>query len=452
MSEAFNFVLKCVGCGREYEPEPARFVCDSCATETHDGVLVHSGLLTVCFGASHPPSAVTDNGDMPGAGMWRYGQCLPVPRGHPVVSLGEGGTPLLRCRGLGDVLSLTGLHLKLEHINPTGGFKDRESSVAVTMATLFGARTVACASTGTLAASLAAYASRGGLQCFVFVPETTPAEKTIQMAVAGAVVVRVKGIYERALALQIEACGEYGWYMCSSALNPYRMEGDKTIAFEICEQLGWIAPDWVVVPTGGGGNLAGEWRGFKELFEMGLIAHLPRMVSVGVAAGAPLVKALETHSEHVAVGPVGETVAAPLLSAYADYGDLALLAVRESNGFALAVDDEELLAAQRLLARTEGIFAEPAGVAGVAALRRLSLEGVVESRDTAVCVITGEGLHDLDSARYLARGEDAINPDLASLDTFLSLSCHLPEEEASTFRRLKQSPGLLPGSVESPFP
>lgn len=416
-----QLVLKCSRCGREYRPGPHRFLCDSCPTEDRGGILVHTGLLTVAYDMDRARRSHAFSGARHDqvAGMWRYSALLPFSTLDEVVSLGEGGTPLTRAGRLASHLHMHDLHLKQENINPTGAFKDRESSVAVTVAAAFGADTVACASTGTLAASLAAYASRGGLRCLVFVPESTPPEKTLQMSVMGATVIRVRGIYERAQALQMEACASYGWHTCSSAVNPYRSEGDKTIAYETCEQLDWSAPDWVIVPVGGGGDLSGQWRGYCELEQLGVVARRPRMAAVGTAAGAPLVEAFEQHLDHVEVGAVGTTIASPLVAAYTDYGDLALAALRESGGGAVKVDDEQLRSAQRLMATTEGVFAEPAGAASLAGLRLLLERGVVKAEDRVVCVVTGEGLHDPSAAADALPPHFTIGDSLDELDSVL---------------------------------
>jgi threonine synthase len=355
-----------------------------------------------------------------GKGMWRYAPLLPILEAGRIVTLGEGGTPLLTAGRVSRTLGLNHLYLKLESINPTGAFKDRESSMAVTVAAGLGVKRLACASTGTLAASLAAYAARAGLECVVFVPDVTPGEKTVQMAITGAKVVRVRGIYERAQALQEEASRIRGWYSCSTAVNPYRAEGDKTIAFEICEQLDFAVPDWVIVPVGGGGNLVGQWKGYKELQELGLVKETPRMIGVGVEAGCPLALAFESGSQHVRPGSVGETVAGALLSAFTDYGDLALSAIRESGGRALAVGDSDLLWAQRLLAEQEGIFAEPAAAAPIAALAQLLDDHIIDQREHVVCIVTGEGLHDMASVLPHYSPSPVLDDSLASVREYLS--------------------------------
>ena len=330
--------------------------------------------------------------------MCRFRELLPVGDGD-LVTLGEGDTPLLACRRLGERFELGRLFVKQEAANPTGAFKDRESCVVVSLAVRFGVSAVACASTGSMAASLAAYGARAGLVTWVLVPADTPPEKMIGTLIVGGRVVVVDGIYERAVYLQTRGSEEFGWYNCTSAVNPYRSEGDKTISYEVWEQLGGRAPDWVLIPTGSGGDLCGQWKAWVELHELGLVDRLPRMASIGTAAGAPLAVAFAQGLEETPVIPVEPTIAGGLLSSCLDYGGLALDAVRESGGIAMAVTDEELLNAQRLLAETEGVFAEPSGAAGVAALTRMLDEGRILPDETVVIVVTGGGFRDAGAAR-----------------------------------------------------
>lgn len=269
---------------------------------------------------------------------------------------------------------------------------------------------MACASTGSVAVSASAYAARAGLTAFVFVPSAVSTEKMVQMLLTGSRVVPVDGIYEAALAIQERACRDYGWYNLSSAVNPYRLEGNKTIAFEVLEALDWDVPDWIVVPTGGGGLLAGQWKAFSELDRLGLVSRRPRLASVGVEAGAPLARAFREGWESVRPIPVGPTVGSALLSAYTDYGEVALRAVRESGGVAIAVNDDELLASQRELAASEGIFAEPSGAAAIAGLRRLLADGTIDRTQTIVCLITGSGLREAEAAMAMVERPPSIGP------------------------------------------
>ena len=394
-----NHVLRCINCGSEYEPELGRLLCDRCPSTVVDGTFVHHGILDPVYDLPRVRKGLAPRvfGE-PGGGLRRFRKLLPVGDGD-LVTLGEGDTPLLTCRRLSERFNLDRLYVKQEAINPTGAFKDRESSVVVSMALGFGASALSCASTGSMAASLAAYGARAGLATWVLVPTDTPLEKMVGTLVSGARVVAVDGIYERAVFLQTVGSEEFGWYSCTSAVNPYRIEGDKTISYEIWEQLGRQAPDWVLVPTGSGGDLCGQWKAWLELRELGLVDRLPRMASIGVAAGAPLVVALAQGLDDPPIVPVESTIAGGLLSSCLDYGRLAIAAVRDSGGIAVAVTDDELLDAQRVLAATEGVFAEPSGAAGVAALAAMLDEGVIHRDETVVTVVTGGGFRDAGAAR-----------------------------------------------------
>jgi threonine synthase len=287
--------------------------------------------------------------------------------------------------------------VKQEAANPTGAFKDREACVVMNVAQSYGAKAVSCASSGSMAASLTAYGARAGVATWIVVPGYTPLEKIVGAVIAGGHVVVVDGIYESAARLEVEGSEEFGWYTCCSAVNPYRAEGDKTITYEIWEQLGGRTPDWVLVPTGGGGDLCGQWKAWIELRELGLVERLPRMVSVGAAAGAPLAVAFDQGLDHTPIVAVKPSIAGALVSSCLDYGRLALDAISNSRGIATAVSDDALLEAQRLLAQTEGVFVEPSAAAGLAALNQMLEENRVLSHETVVIVVTGSGFHDTGS-------------------------------------------------------
>lgn len=321
-------VLKCVKCGRTYLPNKTKYLCSYCGKQVIEGLYVCYGLLEACYDLIKIQKMVNrrtfGNGQN---NMWNYKELLPVNNTENIITLGEGHTPLLRAKRLAKYLGIEKLYLKNETLNPTGAFKDRETSVVTSIAKEFGEKNLSVAATGTAAASLAMYAAKAGLNAFVFVPENISDEKLAQILYCGAKVIAVDGVYEEALKLQIEASEHLKWFNCSAALNPYRIEGDKTIAFEICEQLDWVAPDWVVIPTGGGGNLSGEYKGFKEFYELGLIEKLPRLVAVQSSAGASLAEAFLKRGKHPEVVKTQTTVAKSILSKYADYGKLALESV-----------------------------------------------------------------------------------------------------------------------------
>lgn len=412
-----KYSLACVNCGREFEPCEPIYLCPQCGMREVDGICTFIGLLQVSYDMKAVSARLNRHVlESRRPGLWKYLELLPVHDERMIVTLGEGGTPLIKSDSLAEELGLANLYLKNEILTPTGCFKDRENSIAVTKAKELGFNVVACASTGSLAASLASYSRRGKMQSFVFVPASTPPAKTIHMTMCGANVIAVKSIYEIALKLQIEACEQYRWYNCSSGMNPFRIEGDKTIAFEIIEDLDWQAPEWVFVPTGGGGNLSGEWKGFNEFYQLGLISSLPRMVAVQMRAGASLTDAFLKAKEAVEPIPIGNSIGEALLSAYADYGSIALNSLRDSDGKALLVTDDEVLEAQKLLAMTEGIFAEPSSAAVIAGLKKMATNHEIGKGEKVVCLITGNGLKDLSTATKIVDKPSVIRPSIEELD------------------------------------
>lgn len=416
-----RLTLRCTRCGREYQAAPGRYLCDTCPTETVHGIPVRHGLLEVVTDLPALRGRVSRSSLGRGSpGLWRYRSFLPEVEDRDIVTLGEGGTPLLAAPRLGRVIGLPRLHLKLELLNPTGAFKDRETAVAVSVGRALGVRIVTCASTGSIAVSAAAYAARAGLGAIVFAPATLSPEKAVAIAISGARLVLVGASYERTLALEARAIEKWRWYDLSEAANPYRIEGDKTTAFEICEQLAWQVPDWLAVPTGGGGHLSGLWKGFCELADLGLIDRRPKLASIGTDAGAPLAAAFEAGRDQVTPVDVKPTVAGALLSGYADYGAVALRAIRESGGLALAVSDAEILTAQKDLAASEGVFAEPSGAAGVAGLARLVRQGLVRDSETAVCLITGAGARETRAVESLLPRPEVIPDTLEALEAGLA--------------------------------
>jgi threonine synthase len=320
----------------------------------------------------------------------RYRRFLPVGERTPVVTLQEGNTPLLEAPRLAEAAG-GGLdvYLKCEGFNPTGSFKDRGMTVAISKALEQGARAVICASTGNTSASAAAYAARAGLRAFVVVPKGAVAlGKLSQAAIHGATVLMVDGSFDEALALVKEIAATQPVTLVNS-INPYRLEGQKTAAFEIVDQLG-RAPDYHLIPVGNAGNITAYWRGYAEYASAGLAGTRPRMVGFQAAGAAPLVE------NRVIAEP--KTVATAIRIGNPASWQPAVAAMTESAGWVEAVTDEEILHAYRLLARTEGIFMEPASAAAVAGLFKSAKAGRFESGATCVLTLTGHGLKDPESA------------------------------------------------------
>ena len=326
--------------------------------------------------------------------LHRYAAFLPLTEATPPLSLGEGGTPLVHAQHLGREIGCPELYLKLEGLNPTGSFKDRGMVVAVAKALEAGARTLICASTGNTSASAAAYGASAGLETIVVLPAgRIAAGKLVQAQVAGARVVAIEGDFDAALRL-VRELARQGTELghpttLVNSVNPHRIAGQKTAAFEVCDDLGG-APDYLAIPVGNAGNISAYWRGFSDYRDAGLVETRPILLGFQAAGAAPLVVG------HRVDRP--ETIATAIRIGDPASGEQALRARDESGGRIEAVTDDEILAAYLDLARLEGIFCEPASAAGVAGLRKLAAEGAIDPSATIVCVITGHGLKDPDTA------------------------------------------------------
>lgn len=342
----------------------------------------------------------------------RYRKYLPVSDKTPVITLGEGGTPLVKSSRLS---KLTGLkvYLKFEGGNPTGSFKDRGMTVAVSIALEQKAKAILCASTGNTSASAAAYGARAGLPCFVLLPEGAVAlGKLSQAIIANAKIISIRGNFDDALALARQAAKQPGVILVNS-LNPNRIEGQKTGAFEICDELGSCSPSFHLIPVGNAGNITAYWKGFKEYHRAGKIRSLPRMLGFQARGAAPIVLKK--------VVPNPKTVATAIRIGNPASWRQAEDAVRESNGSISAVTDREILNAYRWIAANEGLFVEPASAASIAGLLKLSEAGYFQkalksnNNLTCVCVLTGTGLKDPDSAVSSIQKPKPVKADLNSI-------------------------------------
>lgn len=327
------------------------------------------------------------------ASLWRYSELLPVPGKVKTVSLGEGWTPLLQASRLAESVGLSQLWIKDESRNPTASFKARGMAVAVTMARHLGVKKLAAPSAGNAAGALAAYAARAGLEAYLFMPKDTPEANLIECAAAGAHVILVDGlITDCARELAKQKNGQ-GWFDLSTMKEPYRVEGKKTLGYELAEQLDWLLPDVVVYPTGGGTGLVGMWKAFSEMETLGWIGQKrPRMIAVQAAGCQPIVTAFQKNRRFATEYPNAATKAAGLRvpRAIADY--LILDAVRASRGDAIAVTDDEMIDAAREIGQLEGLFVAPESGACWAALKRLRQKNVIHPDESVVLFNTGSGL------------------------------------------------------------
>jgi len=408
---AFVTALKCRECGREYPIEPS-YTCSWCF-----------GPLEVAYDYDAIRASVSRESIAAGPlSVWRYADLLPSER-QESVDLGAGFTPLVRAPRLAAELGLGELWIKNDTLNPTNSFKDRVVSVALSKALEFGFKVVACASTGNLANSVAAHAAHAGLESYVFIPSNLEAGKIVTTAVYGGNLVAVDGNYDDVNRLCAELAGTYPWAFVNVNVRPYYAEGSKTLAFETAEQLGWQAPDHVVVPIASGSQLTKIHKGFHELFEVGLLDEEPSVrVSGAQALGcSPVATAFLEGSE--VIKPVKpDTIAKSLAIGNPADGYFAIDAVRNTGGAMAAVTDDEIVDAIRLLARTEGIFAETAGGVTVATLSRLAASGVIRPDERVVIYITGHGLKTLEAVSPVVGPTATIRPNIEAFhDAFPAL-------------------------------
>ena len=382
------FYLECIGCHEKISPEKVSYYCGKCGD-----------LLEVKYDYEKLKLRLEESGwkNKP-LSVWKYEDFLPIIDKSKIVSLREGGTKLYKCSRLAEKLGLKNLYIKNEGENPTGSFKDRGMTVGVTKALEYGVKTVVCASTGNTSASLAAYAAKAGIRCLVVIPSGKVAYgKLAQAIVYGAEVVQIRGNFDDALNIIIRlSLSSREVYMLNS-VNPYRLEGQKTLAYEVVEQLDGKPPDRVVVPVGNAGNISAIWKGFKEFKDLGFIDSLPKMMGVQAEGASPIAKAVKAGEDTIKPIPKPETVATAIRIGAPVNWKKAIRAIRESNGGAEIVSDEEILEAQKVLARSEGLFVEPASASSIAGLKKFLESGEIDRDETVVCVTTGHGLKDPDT-------------------------------------------------------
>ncbi len=398
--------VRCTRCGREYPIDQWNWSCSECGGVLHviyDIESVREHISRRRLAARVP-------------GLWKYFEVLPVMDKSHIVSLGEGGTFLHRCDRLSQQSDVAELYLKDETTNPTGSFIDRGVSLDISGAREHGMRTVVSGTSGNLAASLVAYAARAGLRSRVYLSQHPNIDvgKFYQIIVYSADVEIVRDRDEAVDRARTEAGGDIH-YLAPS--NPYYLEGIKTTIFEACEQLSWVAPDWVIAPMGNGGHVSMIWKGIQELLQLDLIDKAQTKIVGAQADGcAPIVSAFDAGRQSVIAADSANTVAVDIGVRVPLCGDLALHALRESGGSAVAVSDGEILDSVRALARLEGVFAEPASATVIAALKRLRNAGIIDRSDTVVCMVTGMGLKYPEIARAMVRGSGKLEHLLSRVE------------------------------------
>jgi threonine synthase len=397
--------LKCRECGRGYPVEPLH-VCENCF-----------GPLEVVYDYARIKAAVSRSLiESRPRNLWRYKELLPIET-EPLAGPNSGFTPLLRAERLGAEVGLKQLYLKDDSVNhPTLSYKDRVVAVAITKAREFGFTTVSCASTGNLATAVAAHAARAGLECYIFMPEGVEAGKIVGSAIYGAHVITVKGNYDDVNRLCSEIADKYGWAFVNINLRPYYTEGAKTFGFEVAEQLNWRLPQHIVVPTAGGTILPKVAKAFRELKQVGLVRDGDFKIHSAQAAGsAPVIHALHRGTDLIApVKP--NTIAKSIAIGNPADGYYVLRAVRESGGWGESATDAEIIEAMKLLARTEGIFAEPAGGTTLAVTLKLVNLGHIKSDESVVVSITGNGYKTLEAVMHQVQTPFVIEARLKEFD------------------------------------
>ena len=401
--------LRCRECGREFELAPI-YTCEWCF-----------GPLEASYDYDAIRSTISREKVESGpASIWRYADLLPVDR-NDAVDLGAGFTPLVRADRLAAELGLGELWIKNDTLNPTGSFKDRVVAVALSKALEFGFKTAACASTGNLANSVAAHAAHAGLRSYVFIPADLELGKVVATAVYGGNLVAVNGTYDDVNRLCAELASNFEWAFVNVNIRPYYAEGSKTLAFETVEQLGWEYPDHVVVPIASGSQYTKIRKGFEELHLVGLVDEPPKVRVSGAQADgcSPVAEAFREHSD--TIRPVKpDTIAKSLAIGNPADGYFALDAADQTGGVIESVDDREIVDGIRLLARTEGIFAETAGGVTIATLAKLATAGVVRPDERVVVYVTGHGLKTIEAVSSHVGPTAAIEPTLEAFQTEFS--------------------------------
>lgn len=406
--------LVCINCGKKYEAEPERYLCPDCGEK---------GILDVEYDYDRirkewSKEDLLQNGDLT---IWRYLPLLPIKPETPRPPLRVGWTPIYKSKAMAEEVGLNQLYIKDDGLNPTGSLKDRASAMAVVKGQEAGASVVACSSTGNAASSLAGnVASMGGkMKAVIFVPERAPIGKVTQLLVYGAEVVSVQGSYEEAFYLSDKAIKEWGWYNRNAAINPYLVEGKKTAAIELAEQLNWEMPDWLVYSVGDGCTIAGAWKGLYDLKRIGFIDKIPRLLGVQAKGCAPITESFKTGKDLVVTSE--DTLADSIAVGKPRNYIKAIRGIKKSGGDMVNVSDKEILEMIKILGRKTGIFGEPAGVAGLAGLKKMVEKGVIKKEEKVVTVITGNGLKDVKNAQKAAGEPIKVEPDMEKLkEAFLN--------------------------------
>ena len=400
MAENYLDHFVCLRCQAIYPPDASSATCTAC------GGNLDARYDYTAIGRVFTPERLKEN---PDRSLWRYAPFFPNRLECSPLAMPIGMTPLIRASRLAGHLGLSDLHIKNDTLNPSGSFKDRASLMVLAHCMENNISRIAAASTGNAGTSLACLAAASGKQAVIFVPESAPRPKVAQLMIFGARIFLVRGDYSRAFDLCQEVCLRMGWFNRNTGTNPYTREGKKTVAFEIWEQMGQRCPDAVVVSVGDGNIISGVYKGFFDLLQAGLIPKVPRIIGVQSENSAAIANAF--HGDGTIRRVTANTVADSISAAFPSDGDAALAAARNSGGTFVTVSEEKILESIKILAMTEGVFAEPSGAAGIAGIEKLLAGGELAPADSVALIVTGSGLKDVEAAFKVTGTPEVVEPD-----------------------------------------
>jgi len=401
-----EYKVECIKCGARFSKEDIVYTCRKCG-----------GLLNIKYDYSE--IEVDRIVKAKGQGVWKYRVLLPFDEETKPVTINEGNTPLYRCDRLAKSIGIDDLWVKHEGLNPSGSFKDRGMTVGVTKAMELGVRGVACASTGNTSASLSIFAAKAGIPCYALLPKGKVAlGKVAQAMMHGAKIFSLRGNFDDALRVVRQLCDEENLYLLNS-VNPYRLEGQKTIAFEVAEKLDRGVPDRLIVPVGNAGNISAIFKGFSELKTLGITDSVPKMTGIQAAGAKPIVNAFKEDKAEIIPEDNPETIASAIRIGNPVNAAKALFAIRDSGGVAESVTDEEITEAQLELARQEGIGVEPASAASIAGLKKLVELGEIDRDEKIVCITTGHLLKDPERVIEICEAPKEVDADVDVLRKML---------------------------------
>lgn len=401
---------RCTICGKFFETDKQMFTCPNCGEK---------GILDIEYDYDALKKILTKDyfKNNRNYSMWRYAPIMGIEEDHVSSMLKVGYTPLYEAHNLEKIFGLKKLYIKDDGLNPSGSSKDRASGVAVLKAIEEKAPIIACSSTGNAASSCACQAAHMGLKAVIFVPKRAPIGKVTQISLYGATLVSVDGDYKAAFKLSKEAIAKYGWYNRNAAINPFMIEGKKTVSMEIAEQLNFNVPDWVAVSVGDGCTVGGVYKGFADFFKLGLINKIPKILGVQSTGCEPFVIASKNNE------PLKEadenTIADSIAVGIPRNPIKAINAIKLSHGRWISVPDDDIIKAMALLGKTEGIFGEPAGVAAIAGIKKAIDEGIILKDETVAMIVTGNGLKDPLNAQKAIVPPTLMKPNIDELDKFL---------------------------------